>query len=395
MVILMRLWTASRQWILFWITFVGGVIIGNYWQFPLQTLAWLGVVWLLVFISGQFWKIELLSLSLTGLIAGVIMWQLTNGESWLHIELLGKFQELLITFRDSIVNKIFLALPEPHGSLLSGILLGNRVKLDRDLLEIFRVVGLSHIIAVSGYNLTVMTANIRSAFRPLLGRKLTLIVASIAVLSFVLLSGAPPSIIRAAVMAGIVLLGEYLGRPNRSLGALVTAAGVIVFFEPKIIFDIGFQLSIAATYGLIRLAPVITNAFRKTKLPEWLQQVLGETLAATAMTAPLIIIVFERLSIVSPLTNILVVPLIPLLMGIGVAAVVLMFIFAPVGKIAALLTWPILEWIIFISQKFSDWKFASTDVSLPVFLGVLIMLGLFIGSEYLYSQYLRTRQLPA
>ena len=124
----MKLWSPSRQWILFWITFVGGVIIGNYWQFPLQTLAWLGVVWLLVFISGQIWKIELLALSLTGLIAGVILWQLTAGESWLHIEVLAKFQEVLINIRDSIVNKIFLALPEPHGSLLSGILLGNRVR---------------------------------------------------------------------------------------------------------------------------------------------------------------------------------------------------------------------------------------------------------------------------
>ena len=325
--------------------------------------------------------------------AKVILWQLTAGESWLHIEILAKFQEVLINIRDSIVNKIFLALPEPHGSLLSGILLGNRVRLDRDLLEIFRVVGLSHIIAVSGYNLTVMTANIRSALRPLLGRKITLIVAAVTVLSFVLLSGAPPSIIRAAVMAGIVLFGEYIGRPNRSLGALVTAAGVIVFFEPKIIFDVGFQLSIAATYGLIRLAPVITNAFRNTKLPDWLKQVLGETLAATVMTAPLIVAVFERLSILSPLTNILVVPLIPLLMGVGITAVVLLFIFVPIGKIVALLTWPILEWIIFISQKFSAWKFASTDVSLPAIVAILIMLGLFIGSEYLYSQYTRTKEL--
>ena len=102
---------------------------------------------------------------------------------------------------------------------------------------------------------------------------------------------------------------------------------------------------------------------------------------------------FERLSILSPLTNILVVPLIPLLMGVGITAVVLLFIFAPIGKIVALLTWPILEWIIFISQKFSAWKFASTDVSLPAIVAILIMLGLFIGSEYLYSQYTRTKEL--
>jgi len=389
----MRLWTPSRQFILFWLALIGGVVIGNYWQFPLPTLLWIGALWLLVFISGQVWKIELLALSLFGATAGVILWQLTNGESWLHLSWLIQFQEILVGVRDSIVEKIFLALPEPHGSLLAGILLGNRVRLDRDLLEVFRLVGLSHIIAVSGYNLTILTANIRSVLKPALGRKITLAVAAIAVVSFVLLSGAPPSIIRAAVMAGILLWGEYLGRPQRSLGALALAAGVIVLFQPKIIFDIGFQLSIAATYGLIRLAPVITHTLGSFKIPDWLKLVLGETLAATIMTAPLIMAVFERLAIVSPLSNILVVPLIPLLMAIGIGSVVLLFVFPAVGSVVTLLTWPILQWIIFVGEKLASWQFASTNVSLPGLASAGIMLVFFIGAEILNHRY-QNRERP-
>lgn len=382
----MRLWTPSRQFVLFWLALIVGAVVGRYVSFPLTTLAWIGALWLLVFVSGQAWKVELLSLTLAGLVGGVLLWQVTAGESWLHLGFLTKFQEILVGVRDSIVERIFLALPEPHGSLLAGILLGNRVKLDRDLLEIFRLVGLSHIIAVSGYNLTILTANIRSVLRPALGRKLTLAIAGIAVISFVLLSGAPPSIIRAAVMAGILLWGEYLGRPQRSLGALALAAGVIVLFQPKIIFDVGFQLSIAATYGLIRLAPVITNALERFRIPRWLKLILGETLAATIMTAPLIIAVFERLAIVSPLSNILVVPLIPLLMALGIAAVVLLFIVPPIGKLAVLLCWPILEWIILVGQTLAGWRGASTNVALSAVLSGVIMLAFFIGAEILHNR---------
>ncbi len=383
----MQLWTPSRQLLWFWLALIAGVIIGRYFQFPAVTLAWTGALWLLVFISGQNWKVELLSLTLFGAIAGTLLWQVTGGESWLHLGWLTKFQEVLVHVRDSIVERIFLALPEPHGSLLAGILLGNRVKLDRDLLEMFRLVGLSHIIAVSGYNLTILTANIRSVLRPVVGQRLTLAIAAIAVVSFVLLSGAPPSIIRAAVMAGILLWGEYLGRPQKSLGALALAAGVIVLFQPKIIFDVGFQLSIAATYGLIRLAPVITYAFSKWRIPEWLKQVLGETLAATIMTAPLIIAVFERLAVVSPLSNILVVPLIPLLMALGIGSVVLLFVVPPIGKLAVLLCWPILHWIILVGQTMGGWNFASTSVTLSAILSGAVMLAFFAGAEILHKRY--------
>ncbi|MEX2012195.1 MAG: ComEC/Rec2 family competence protein [Patescibacteria group bacterium] len=383
----MKFWSPSRQFVWFWLALIAGVVLGRYFQFPVTTLAWIGGLWLLVYISGQAWKIEVLSLTLFGLVAGVLLWQVTDGEGWLHLELLTQFQTALVGVRDSIVERIFLALPEPHGSLLAGILLGNRVRLDRDLLEVFRLVGLSHIIAVSGYNLTILTANIRSVLRPMLGRKMTLAVAAVAVVSFVLLSGAPPSIIRAAVMAGILLWGDYLGRPQRSLGALALAAGVIVLFQPKIIFDIGFQLSIAATYGLIRLAPVITHALGLFKIPAWLKLVLGETLAATIMTAPLIIAVFERLAVVSPLSNILVVPLIPLLMTIGIGSVILLFVFPAVGSVATLLTWPILQWIIFVGEKLSALQFASTNLALSAYASALIMLVFFIGSEMLNARY--------
>ena len=365
---------------------MAGVIVGRYIQFPLTTLLWVGGLWLLVFVSGQVWKIELLALGLFGLVAGVLLWQVTNGESWLHLGLVIKFQEMLVGVRDAIVERIFLALPEPHGSLLAGILLGNRVKLDRDLLDVFRLVGLSHIIAVSGYNLTILTANIRSILRPILGRKTTIAIAVVTVVSFILLSGAPPSIIRAGVMAGILLWGDYLGRPQRSLGALTLAAGVIVLFQPKIIFDVGFQLSVAATYGLIRLAPSVTHALGRFKIPGWLKLTLGETLAATIMTAPLIITVFERLAIISPLSNILVVPLTPLLMAIGIGSIVLLFVAPPLGKLAVLLTWPILHWIILVGQTLAGWRFSSTGLTLPAVLSAAVMLVFFVGAEILHNR---------
>jgi competence protein ComEC len=388
-------WSSSRQLVIFWLCFITGVIIGSHIQLPLTTLVWLTALWLLIFISGQNRKIEILSLLLTGAGAGIILWQLTEGESWLKIGLIDNFSRWLISFRDTVIEKIFLTLPEPHGSLLAGTLFGNRIKLDKDLIDIFRTVGLSHLIAVSGYNLSILTANVMTLFRPILGRK-TIFLAATLIASFVLLSGAPASILRAAVMAGVVLLAEYLGRPRHSIIALISAAGLLVLFQPKIIFDVGFQLSLAATYGLVRLTPLFEHTLRNIRIiPEPIRRVISETLAATFLTTPIIIASFERLSLVSPLTNVLVVPIMPLVMGIGIIGVILLLTVPPVGSYIIWLTWPLLSWIIIVSEKANTLHWAATDVSITAFWASMLMLGLIIGAELasLSSRKLQEKEL--
>ncbi len=373
--------TPSRKFALTCLAIIAGAVIGSYFEIDRLIIGWVAAIWLIVALSGQDEPIETIAFTLFGLSFGAFLWQVTAGEVWLNLTVIGHLAGVLGNLRDLIVDKISLALPEPHGSLMSGILLGNRIKLDKDLIDTFRAVGLTHIIAVSGYNLTILTANTTSIFWPLIGRK-ALWVSSALILLFVIITGAPASILRAAAMALTVILAKYLGRPSRAVNILIFAAAVLVIFEPKIVFDVGFQLSVAATYGLVRLSPYLNRLLIRTKLPVILRQIMAETFSAILLTAPLIIAHFERLSVISPLSNILVLPLVPLVMTIGIIGAMLMFI-PIIGNTLMLASWPLLTWVIFSSEKLASWQFASTNLTLPAWVIAGLMIVIVGGLEWL------------
>lgn len=316
-----------------------------------------------------------------GLASGCWLWQLTDGESWLQLEALTRLANFLAGIRTYLSERIFYGLPEPHDSLLTGILLGNKVKLDYDLLQQFRAVGLSHIIAVSGYNLTIVSQNIQTILGPLLGVKRSVYLSMIAIFIFVLLTGAPASIIRAGVMSVLLMAGTLLGRPTQSLSLLVVGASLIAAFQPKIIFDVGFQLSVFATYALLRLTPILQRITENWIGPKTIYQNLGETLAATVVTAPIIIYYFQQFSAVSVATNILVLPFIPLLMAVG-ALGLLASIAAPlVAAWAFWGAWPLLQWIIFITQKSSELPHSLLHFGFSLNVTILMMAALIALTE--------------
>lgn len=374
--------TPSQKFLLFWLVFVAGLVIGSKLNISVTVSVWLAAIWLLVAWSGQKEPIETVSLAIFAATLGALVWKVTGGESWLHPAWIGRAGDGLINLRNILIDRIYLALPEPHGSLLGGILFGNRIKLSPQLIDNFRTVGLSHLIAVSGYNLTILVAYVQTIFRPYLGRR-SLWISLGLIVGFVLISGAPASILRAAVMASTILVASFIGRPSRSLNILIFAAGLLAVFEPKIILDVGFQLSVAATYGLIRLSPIFEVALKKIRLPSMLAILLAETLAATLVTAPIIIAYFERLSVISPVSNLLILPLVPMLMGMGIIGTIVLLIIPVLGRLIILLTWPLLQWIIWLSDRLAHLKFAATPLTLESWTVVLLMLALVGAVEWL------------
>ncbi len=375
----------SQKLLLFWVLLVAGLVIGSRVVVPQILLAWLAGLWLVLLLSGQDERIETAAAGALGIIGGLLVWQLTGGEAWLPTEPFAAILSTINGFRETLIDRIFTTLPEPHGSLLTGILIGNRTKLDPDLLAVFRTVGLTHLIAVSGYNLSILTSNVRSLLWPLLGRRSVGIAFGL-IIVFVILSGAPPSILRAAVMAASLLVAQYLGRPSRSINILVLAAGVLALFEPKIIFEIGFQLSLAATYGLVRLAPVIVGGLERfAAMPESLRLIIGETLAATIVTAPLLVLYFERLSLISPISNLLVLPIMPLLMGLGIIGCLLLFLVPAIGQYLIQLTWPLLEWVVWVSQKLAAIPHATSNVSATPWMAMTVFALMILASEWLFA----------
>jgi competence protein ComEC len=207
-------------------------------------------------------------------------------------------------------------VPEPEAALGSGILLGVRSGIAPEIDDAFADAGLTHVVAISGWNIAIVAAVIGAIAEPIGrrrgGRWLSATVSVAAVGGYVLLTGAGPSVVRAALMAGAMLLVRMGGSRAHAASALCAAAGVMLLVAPPVVWDVGFQLSLLATGGLIWFGAGIEG--RLGALPPWLREPIALTIAAQLTTLPVLLVNFERLSLVAPLANVVVVPIVPFAM---------------------------------------------------------------------------------
>ncbi len=227
------------------------------------------------------------------------------------------------------------ALPEPNASFGLGLLIGQRNNLPQELTNQLIMVGLVHIVAVSGYNLTII---VRAIGRLKLGSKYQRLMASLALIGFfMLVTGFSASIVRAAIISVLSLWAWYYGRKIRPVLLILFAAALTGFINPFYVWgDMSWYLSFLAFFGVLIIAPMVAERLFKRQ-PKNLTMVVIETLAAEVMTLPLIMMSFNQLSLIGLLANALVVPLVPyamLLSGIAASAGML------IPSIAGWLAWP-------------------------------------------------------
>lgn len=210
------------------------------------------------------------------------------------------------------------ALPEPQASFALGLLIGQRNTLPSTITNQLIMVGLVHIVAVSGYNLTVL---VRAAQRIGLRSKYQRLVLALGlILVFVLITGFSASIVRAAVVSVLSLWAWYYGLKIKPAVLIAFAAALTAFFNPFYIWgDLGWYLSFLAFFGIMVIAPAI-SARIFSRPPKMLTAVVLETLSAEIMTLPLIMMSFSQLSLISLVANALVVPLVPFAMLLSAVA---------------------------------------------------------------------------
>ena len=215
------------------------------------------------------------------------------------------------------------ALPEPAGGLAAGILVGLRDRVNRELAADFTTTGLSHVVAISGWNIA-MVAGLVAALLGTWARRRRAVVTVAAIALYTILAGASPSVLRAAVMAGVALLARETGRPGTAARALAWAVVLLLVVGPATVADAGFQLSAAATAGLLAWGTPLAAHLRARlpSLPRFVVEGLAVSFAAQAATLPIVLLSFGRLAPLSPLLNLLVVPLVPLAMATGTLALV-------------------------------------------------------------------------
>lgn len=241
------------------------------------------------------------------------------------------------TLRRKFAAGVQSVLPEPLASFSLGLLVGQRNTLPAEVTEAILMVGLTHIIAVSGYNLTILL----EASRRLLGNSSKLLATTVAValiFGFLLIAGTSASIVRAAVISLIGLSAWYYGRSVRPILLILLAAAGTTYANPVYLWsDIGWYLSFLAFFGILVVGPLVTRKLYGERQPPVLIQVVIESLCAEVMTLPLILYIFGQMSMVSLLSNMLVVALIPLAMLLSFIAGLAGML---VGGIAGWFAWP-------------------------------------------------------
>lgn len=218
-------------------------------------------------------------------------------------------------FRSSFVAGIGNALPEPAASFGLGLLIGYRTNLPEITSEQLAITGLTHIIAVSGYNLTIIVRGTRRALKSASKYQQTAACAALIIL-FLLVTDFSASIVRASIVSGLSLAAWYYGRRFKPLLILAMAAAITAIWNPLYIWsDIGWYLSFLAFFGILIIAPLAaTLLYQNRRQPSQLTMLLVETSAAQLMTAPLILYIFSRASLIGLVSNLLIGPLVPVAM---------------------------------------------------------------------------------
>jgi competence protein ComEC len=268
----------------------------------------------------------------------------------------------IYTYKDHALSTLYRLWPDPEASLLAGILLGVETGIPEDVDQAFRDTGTSHIIVISGFNITIIVGLLVGVFSRLFGggqsgiRK-AVVVALIGVAAYTILVGADAAVVRAAIMGGTAVFASLVGRRQDGLNTLAVVAALMAAFNPQVLWNIGFQLSFAATLGLVLYAEPLKAAFERQasrfvaveSAQKWSQPV-GEyilyTLAAQVLVLPVIIYYFQRVSISSLIANPLILPAQPLVMVLGGLALLVGTIYFPLGQVLAWIAWPFVAYTI-------------------------------------------------
>jgi len=262
---------------------------------------------------------------------------------WPKIEIIAENQgnfifAKILSFKNKLRESIYSSLSPPQSSILGAMILGDKSRMSDELKEKLNIAGVRHITAVSGLHIVLISSILMSLLLAMgFWRGQAFYLSIVIIFLFIALTGFQVSSIRAGIMGGLFLLGQKVGRRSISSRAIVITAALMLIVNPLLLLDdVGFQLSFLAVMGIIYLSPIFKRWLKF--VPELkffnLRSILVMTFSAYIFTLPILIYNFGRVSLVSPLTNILILPTLYWIMIFG-------FIFGLVGII-----WQTLGWIL-------------------------------------------------
>ena len=276
----------------------------------------------------------------------------------------------LYWLRNKLLEKLEVYFPEPHASLLAGIVLGVKRSYTDSFYEAMRVTGVLHVIVASGFNINILMNKTAVAVAGLKRWKQTIILA-VVIIAYTVIAGFEPPIVRAAIMGAITYLALITGRRKHGLLALLLVAAAMLVFRPVLYKSLSFQLSFGATSALVLINPYFRGRF--PFLPREVGDALGTTLAVQVMLIPWIIYKFSSVSFIAPLANMLVLPMIGEVMLYGLIWLIFSFFMpAVLTSFLSWFLWVVMEYFVRMVRFFGNFSWAGAG-------GVKVNLWLVMG----------------
>lgn len=281
----------------------------------------------------------------------------------------------LFYVRTKFQNSVEKNLPMPESSLAIGLDIGSKEGFSKEIMDQFSKVGITHIVALSGYNVTIIIVFLTEILLGILTKKQIFIFSTILIILFDILAGGSSSIVRASIITLVITYGKTIGRRADMTNLLLLSASIMVAINPYLLrFDSGFALSFVAFAGLVYVSPIVKKILTfpfVNVIPDFIKTAITETMSAQIAVLPLLLVLFGRISLIAPISNILILPIVPATMLLVFVSALVDFALPKIGHLVYLISYFPLKYILFISEKFS--KIPLSSVNIPTNLQIFFV----------------------
>ncbi len=323
-------------------------------------------------------------------------------------------QTVLEKFKKVFQNSVHRSIPEPHAALVLGMLIGVQGDMPEKTEDALRKTGTIHMLVVSGFNI-MLVASFGLKLAGILHRKYAIIIALCITWLFIALTGAQPPALRAGVMASCLLIAQFVGRPSKTIAIFIITIFILLLISPELFYSLSFQLSCAATAGIIILPPYISH--KVSKIGRWVLNVLhiktpdgskrdsfkkylkeeaGVTLSAQLAVLPLILNSFGSLSVISPVTNLLVSWTIPYIMLVGLSVGLAGMVSELIGQVISFVLMPFTAYflnVLYVTSTVPYSYFENITINIPLIVGIYILLIILITKRTENKNYSKQQDL--
>lgn len=295
--------------------------------------------------------------------------------------------------KSSLVDVSLATLTVEQSAMLGGMMFGQRGNLDPEVKDAFTTTGLGHVLCVSGLHVGLILGGFLGLTRLLgLSAATAAPMAVLLVVFYAVMTGLGPAVVRAGIMGLLVLLAFLTGRERDWPSALALAALVVLMINPLYIYEASFQLSFAATWGILYVGTVLNNLLKNLAwLPGWLRALVWVPLGAQLGTLPLVALYFNLVSPVSLLANVLAVPLVGIILNLGIAGLTMGLVLMPLGHVINAGTGMALDLFTWLIHVLAGLPGAALYVATPPWPAVVVWYGVLAGLTWLAG---RPRVVP-